>query len=126
MVPGFTMSMKTRPLTVGKLDAYLRDKSIIIQGKRTMEEMRTFIWKNGRPEAQGGYNDDLVMAFGIAMYIRDTALKYRQRGLDMARGALNNIKVNRTAYQGGYFSTGNDNPYHIQTADGKEDISWLL
>ena len=35
MVPGFTMSMKSRPLVIGKLDAYLRDKSLIIQGKRT-------------------------------------------------------------------------------------------
>ena len=43
--------------------------------------MKTFIWRNGRPEAQSGYNDDLVMAFGIAMYIRDTALKFRQRGI---------------------------------------------
>jgi hypothetical protein len=126
MTPGFTMSSRTRPMVIGKFQEYLSDKGVTFQSKRLLEEMRTFIWKNGRPEAQGGYNDDLVMAFGIAMYIRDTALKYRQRGLDMARGALNNIKVNRTAYQGGYFSTGNDNPYHIDTADGKEDISWLL
>ena len=88
--------------------------------------MRTFIWKNGRPEAQGGYNDDLVMAFGIAMYIRDTALKFRQRGIDITRNALNNIKVNRPSYQGGYFSTGADNPYHMKTKGGKENIDWLL
>ena len=31
------------------------------------------MWKNGRPEAQQGYNDDLVMAFGIAMFMRDTS-----------------------------------------------------
>ena len=88
--------------------------------------MKVFIWKNGRAEAQTGYNDDLVMAFGIAMYIRDTALKLRQRGLDITRKTLNNIKVNRTTYQGGYFASGNDNPYHIDTDGGKEDISWLL
>ena len=53
--------------------------------------MKTFIWRNGRPEAQSGYNDDLVMAFGIAMYIRDTALKFRQRGIDITKQALNNM-----------------------------------
>ena len=85
MVPGFTMSMKTRPLTIGKLDAYLRDKAITIQGKRTLEEMRTFIWKNGRAEAQTGYNDDLVMSLATACYVRDTALKFAQQGVDMKK-----------------------------------------
>ena len=49
MVPGFTMSMKTRPLTIGKLDAYLRDKSIVIQGKRTIGRNANFYlekWKS--------------------------------------------------------------------------------
>ena len=57
----------------------------------------------------------------------DTALKFRQRGLDITKQSLNNMKVNRTAYQGGYgFSKGSDNPYHIKTKDGQEDIRWLL
>ena len=43
--------------------------------------MKSFIWKNNRAEAQSGYNDDLVMSFGIAMYIRDTALRLRQQRL---------------------------------------------
>ena len=107
-------------------DRYISDKGVTIQSRRLVEEMKVFIWKNGRAEAQTGYNDDLVMSFGIAMYIRDTALKLRHRGLDATRNALNNITVNRTQYQGGYFSSGNDNPYHIDTDGGKEDISWLL
>ena len=127
MVPGFTMSSRTRPMVIGKFQEYISDQGVTIQSKRLIEEMKTFIWRNGRPEAQSGYNDDLVMAFGIAMYIRDTALKFRQRGLDITKQSLNNMKVNRTAYQGGYgFSKGADNPYHMKTKDGKEDISWLL
>jgi hypothetical protein len=127
MVAGFTMSSRTRPMVVGKFQEYISDKGVTIQSKRLIEEMKTFIWRNGRPEAQSGYNDDLVMAFGIAMYIRDTALKFRQRGLDITKQSLNNMKVNRTAYQGGYgFSKGSDNPYHIKTKDGQEDIRWLL
>ena len=126
MTPGFTMSSRTRPMVVGKLQEYISDKGVTFQSKRLLEEMKTFIWKNGRPEAQSGYNDDLVIAFGTAMYIRDTALKYKQRGIDLTRQALNNISVNRTQYQGAYFSKGTDNPYHVNTEHGKEDISWLL
>jgi len=127
MVPGFTMSSRTRPMVIGKFQEYISDRGVTIQSKRLIEEMKTFIWRNGRPEAQSGYNDDLVMAFGIAMYIRDTALKFRQRGIDITKQALNNMSVNRTSYQGGYgFSKGVDNPYHIKTDKGKEDIGWLL
>jgi hypothetical protein len=126
MVAGFTMSSRTRPMVIGKFQEYIGDKGVTIQSKRLIEEMKTFIWRNGRAEAQTGYNDDLVMSFGISMYIRDTALKYKQRGIDLTRQALNNISVNRTTYQGAYFSKGTDNPYHVNTDHGKEDISWLF
>jgi hypothetical protein len=126
MTPGFTMSSRTRPMVIGKFQEYISDKGVTIQSQRLIEEMKVFIWKNGRPEAQPGYNDDLVMAFGIAMYVRDTALKFRQQGLDITRQALNNISVNRTHYQGAYFSKGSDNPYSVDMGGTKEDIRWLL
>ena len=128
MVAGFTMSSRTRPMTIGKFQEYISDKGVTIQSKRLIEEMKTFIWKNGRPEAQSGYNDDLVMAFSIAMYVRDTALKFRQRGIDLTKQSLNNMTVNRTPYQGSYGGGYGKvkNPYQIDTPDGKEDISWLL
>ncbi len=33
LVPGFTMSMKTRPLVIAKMMEYIRDKSVTIQSK---------------------------------------------------------------------------------------------
>ena len=127
MVPGFTMSMKSRPLVIGKLDAYLRDKSIIIQGKRTLEEMRTFIWKHGRAEAQGGYNDDLVMSLATACYVRDTALKFAQQGIDITHAALSNWKKHETAV---YSSNGVNKKEAGWTQDmgehGSQDLTWLL
>ncbi len=128
MVAGFTMSSRTRPMIIGKFQEYISDKGVTIQSKRLIEEMKTFIWRNGRPEAQTGYNDDLVMSFGMAMYIRDTALKYRQRGIDIQKQTLNHMTVNRTPYQASY-GVGNTkikNPYQMNTPEGNEDISWLL
>jgi hypothetical protein len=126
MVPGFTMSMKTRPLTIGKLDAYLREKSIIIQGKRTIEEMRTFIWKNGRAEAQTGYNDDLVMSLATACYVRDTALKFAQQGIDITNAALKNWQKSAPMiYQGGV--NKKEAGWTQDLGDkGQEDLTWLL
>ena len=125
MVPGFTMSLKTRPLVINKGREYIGDHSVIIRSKRLIEEMKIFVWKNGRPEAQSGYNDDLVMSFNTAMYVRDTALKSKQQGLEWTRAALNNIQK-PPQYQGAYFASGNDNPYSININGQSEDISWLL
>ena len=126
---GFTMSSRNRPMIVGKLAEYVDERSVTIKSKRTLAELRVFIWNKGKAEAQRGYNDDLVMALGIAMFIRDTTLKWRQRGIDITKSALNSITVNRTAYQGGYNRNPYkvDNPYSIETRDGeKENINWLL
>lgn len=126
MTPGFTTSLKTRPLLINKGREYFGDHSVIIRSKRLIEEMKVFVWKNGRAEAQSGYNDDLVMAYSIGMYLRDTALKNKQQGLELTRATLNNIS--RTSpYQGAYFSSGADNPYSMRVnGEGNEDISWLL
>jgi len=125
MTPGFTMSLKTRPLVINKGREYFGDHSVIIRSKRLIEEMKVFIWKNGRAEAQSGYNDDLVMAYSTAMYVRDTALKNKTQGIELTKAAINNIS-RPSQYQGAYFSTGRDNPYHMPTNNGGEDISWLF
>jgi hypothetical protein len=126
---GFTMSSRNRPMIVAKMAEYVDEKAVTIRSKRTLSELRVFIWNKGKAEAQKGYNDDLVMSLGIGMYIRDTALRYRQRGIDITKSALANIQVNRTPYQGGYNNSRHNvpNPYEIDLGDGgKENINWLL
>jgi hypothetical protein len=125
MTPGFTNSLKTRPLLINKGREYFGDHSVIIRSKRLIEEMKVFIWKNGRAEAQSGYNDDLVMSYSIGMYVRDTALKNKTLGIELTKAAISNIS-RPSQYQGAYFSTGKDNPYHMPINNGIEDISWLL
>ena len=129
MTPGFTMSSRTRPMTIGKFQEYISDRGVTIQSSRLVSEMKVFIWKNGRAEAQQGYNDDLVMSFSIAMFMRDTAFKFRQQGLDLTKAALNNITSRKTSYQGVYNMNSSQvqNPYRQDLGGGKqEDISWLL
>jgi len=126
MVPGFTMSLKSRPLVVNKFREYVGDKSVTIQSKRLLEEMRVFMWKNGRAEAQSGYNDDLVMSFGIAMFVRDTALKFKSQNMDLARAAINNITVVRSPFNGAYMPGNQQNPYNANIYGKNEDLRWLL
>ena len=126
MVPGFSMTSRVRPLIIGKLQEYVNDKSVTIQSKRLIEEMKVFMWKNGRAEAQQGYNDDLVMAFGMGMFMRDTSFKFSQQHLDMSKAALNGISTNKVSWRGGYNANNVSNPYTQEINGKQEDISWLL
>lgn len=128
LVPGFTMSMKTRPLVLAKMMEYIREKSVTIQSKRLMGEMRVFVWKNGKAQAQTNYNDDLIMSFATALYVRDTALRLRQQGMDLARAQLSSFANLNARNQAVISSVGSqpNNPYIVRTDHGNEDISWLI
>ena len=126
MVPGFTTSARTRPLLVSKLDIYLREKACLLNSTRLIDELFVFIWKGSRPEAQQGYNDDLVMAFAIAMYVRDTALKLRNEGLELNKRALG--AMGSSNFQGVYNNTNNNqnDSWKMNINGQDEDLNWLL
>jgi hypothetical protein len=127
VVPGFTNSTKTRPLVISKMESYIRGGAFIFHSKRLLEELRVFIWHNGKAQAQNGYNDDLVMSVGFGLFLRDTALKYQSAGMDITRAALTGMS--KTGYNSIYpvSPSGFQNPYQIDNGNGGiEDIRWLL
>lgn len=129
LVPGFINSVQTRPLLTDKGQQYVREKSVVIHSKRTLSEMRAFVWKNGKPQAQPGYNDDLVMSLCIGLYIRDTALRMRQQGLDIARKQMDLLSTVNTRPELSVYNsrTPLNNPYRIQLGNGEvEDTTWVL
>jgi hypothetical protein len=128
LVAGFTTSLKTRPLVVSTLISYINEKSFTFQSRRLLEELKVFVWKNGKGIAQNGYNDDLIMSLGIALYLRDTAFKFRQQGMDLTRVALNNFRK-VTTYSGVYSSNNvrSNDQWNMQDSRGnKENLNWLL
>jgi hypothetical protein len=127
LVAGFSTTSKTRPLIISKLDEYFREKAITIRSIRLIDELFTFIFINGRAEAMKGYNDDLVMAFGIGLWVRDTALRLRQQGVNLTKTALGGISTNTSTYDGMYGGTEmDDNPWKMKIGNDIEDLSkWL-
>lgn len=126
-VPGFTNSTRTRPLVISKTETYIRERTFTFRSKRLLEELRVFIWQNGKAQAQNGYNDDLVMALGIGLFVRDTGLKFSAQGLDLTRAAVLNISNTRTSINYGAMSPNFQNPYEMNDGmGGTENISWLL
>jgi len=81
-VPGFSTTTKTRPLVVAKMEEFIRNKLVIIHSNRLCNEMETFIWNNGKPQAMRGYNDDLIMSLAISCWVRDTALTANKREME--------------------------------------------
>ena len=126
MVAGFSTTSKTRPLIISKLDEYFREKAVTIRSNRLIDELFTFIFINGRAEAMKSYNDDLTMAFSIGLWVRDTALRLRQEGIDLTKRTLGGISSNQQ-YSGVYGpSDREDNPWKMRIGDDFEDLSqWL-
>ena len=88
--------MKTRPLIIAKLEEFIRNKLITVYSARTINEMKTFIWRNGKPQAMKGYNDDLIMALAIACWVRDTALQSNARNLNYQKAFADAIYTTKT------------------------------
>jgi hypothetical protein len=125
-VAGFTTSVKTRPLVISKVDEYMRSNAVIIRSSRTLEELEVFIWKGIKAEAMQGYNDDLVMSLGIGLWVRDTALKLRQKGIELTQMAADKFQHRKmeSIYQP---EKPFYDPYHVRVGRGEvEDLRWLL
>jgi hypothetical protein len=126
MVAGFSTTTKTRPLIISALDTYMTGKDILIRSNRLIDEMFTFIWNAGRAEAMKSYNDDLIMALAIGLWVRNTALRLKQEGIDLTKTMLNSTQVNQYT---GFVTTGHlkNNPYEMEVGKGDiENLTWLL
>lgn len=126
MTAGFTTSAKTRPEILLSMRAYVKDHSIKIRSIRTTNEMKTFIWKNSKPQAQTGYNDDLVIPYAIGLHLRDSAIQYKSQGLDMQRAVLNNITKQSSYLESFSNQKPAQNPYDFKVNGQSEDITWLI
>lgn len=123
MTPGFSTTSRTRPLLISKLDIYFREKACTVRSSRLLEELFVFIWNGSRAEAQRGYNDDLVMAFAIGLFVRDSALKLRNEGIELNRSAMDHI--GKTGFYSNSTGPG-ANTWKQNIAGKDEDLTWLL
>ena len=68
---GFKTTSVTRPVIIAELVKIVRENVELINDRLTLEEMLTFVRnEKGRPEAQQGTHDDLVMGLAISYYAR--------------------------------------------------------
>jgi len=63
------------------MEEFIRNKLVTTYSSRLYNELETFVWMNGRPQAMRMYNDDLVMSFSIGCWVKDTALEVNKRDI---------------------------------------------
>ena len=90
-VMGFSNTSKTRPLIIAKMEEFIRNKLVTIYSKRVYNEMETFVWQNGKPQAMKKYNDDLIMAFAIGCWVKDIAYESGQRDVAYKKAFLSSM-----------------------------------
>ncbi len=121
MIPGFTTTPKIRPVMISKMQSYLADLTPTIRSKRTINELYVFVWKNGKQEADTGYNDDLVISLSMFYFVRDTALRLRSMGIQLTRATLS--KTHKSVFKA---SAKTNNHWSMPVGNTRESLTWLL
>ena len=117
---GFQTNVKTRSQILTKLEEVLRTKQISLKSARLYAELKTFVWKNGKAQAQKGQNDDLIMALAIGVWLYDTTPQLSKSGTDLNKAMLaafgtTNTKVGDTVI--------NTNPNTIADKSGNKKLT---
>jgi len=93
---GFTTSGQSRSQILTKLEQVIRNREIRVYSSRLYDEMKTFIWKGSKAQAQKGKNDDLVMSLAIGVWLFDTSPVNSKHAVDLNKAMLGAFAVNRT------------------------------
>ncbi len=93
---GFQTNAKSRGQILTKLEEVLRTRQIRVHSTRLYEELKTFVWKNNKPQARKGMHDDLIMALAIGVWLYDTNPNYNKQGVDINKAMLDGFKLNST------------------------------
>ena len=134
MVAGFSTTMKSKPLIIAKMEEYTREKLVKIYSNRLIDELFVYIYKNSKTQAMDGYNDDLVMSYAIALWVRDTALRLQKDRNDQQWAMMDSILENNgnspvddsVGFQAGKPGMPNKNPWEMDIGGEKEDLTWLI
>lgn len=80
------IKISTGPLRIGiikKYISYVESKQFIIKSARHINELKTYIWSaDGRPDHMRGFNDDIIMATAIPIWICETHFKNIKKAVE--------------------------------------------
>ena len=87
-IPGFQATSVRLPM-IANLEYKIRTDAIKIRSVRLTSELKTFIYKNGRPDHMEGYHDDLIMSLAMALWVVEHSFKNLERLEKQNKAMLN-------------------------------------
>ena len=91
-MPGFNAN-GVRISMITHLEYMIRSNGVVIKSRRTTSEMKTFVYRNGRPDHMDGYHDDLLMAFGMPLWVLEHSFKKLEKVKSQTKAILSSWKV---------------------------------
>lgn len=124
-LPGFTTGPKNRDEILAKLETVIRTRRIKIYSSRTVEEFKTFVWKNNKAQAMKSYNDDLIIALAIGNSLYEAAgvNAWDDKAVTMAMIAGMSKSTSTMNGMGNQFGEQNKYMPPIMTSDGVKDYA---
>jgi hypothetical protein len=95
-MPGFRLS-STRLQQIMNLEKMLRFEEVIPRSVRFFEELKTFIWKNGRPDHQSGYHDDTITAMAMGLFVLQFSFKKLEAVKEKTKAILSSMVLIQNA-----------------------------
>ena len=129
---GFSTNAQSRGQILTKLEEVLRNNSVAFYSSRLVDELKTFVWKGQKAQAQKGKNDDLVMAAAIGTWLFDSDPKVNAQTTDLNKAMLDGFAVNRREYgqkKSPWKRFGWNNPnraYPSKSGPHDDDFDWIL
>lgn len=77
-IPGLQVNT-IRLALIANFEEKIRTNQVKIRSVRMIQEMKTFIYKNGRPDHMEGYHDDLIFAMAMALWVLEHSFKKLER-----------------------------------------------
>ena len=129
---GFTTNAQSRGQILTKLEEVLRNNSVSFYSSRLVDELKTFVWKGQKAQAQKGKNDDLVISAAIGTWLFDSDPKVNSQTADINKAMLDGFAVNRRQYgekknpwkKFGWNST--TRAYPSKSGPHDDDFDWIL
>lgn len=136
-IPGFHATNVRVPM-ISNLEYKIRTNAVTIRSSRLTSEMKTFIYKNGRPDHMEGYHDDLLMSLAMCLWVMEHSFKKLERLEKQNKAILNswlggvsanNSTTIREKDQNTGVVTQKINPTHTaykNVQDPRGQYSWLF
>ena len=95
--PGINFNSK-RAQIVQALEEQLRT-GFIIRSQRLINEFKTFVYINGRPDHMKGHHDDLIMAMAMSLYVAQNSFTKLKKNVEQAKAMINSWMVTEETHK---------------------------